>query len=196
MILGRLIVRLPSGPTCSFIRPTWLTKIFVFGDVFSFLLQSSGGGLMAEGDNQDLGQKIIIIGLFVQIVMFGLFVLVAVIFHIRYGRMCSTAAAMGSHAGHSEAGIPWRKVLWMLYTVSAAILVRSVFRAVEYIEGQDGYPLNHQWTLFVFDSCLMFLATLLFYIRYHPKDMIANGQEGAYSEVEPSTSMEMPLRQK
>lgn len=33
MILGRLIVRVPSGASCSLIRPSWLTKTFVIGDV-------------------------------------------------------------------------------------------------------------------------------------------------------------------
>lgn len=201
MILGRLIVRVPSGPSCSLIRPSWLTKTFVFGDVFSFLLQSSGGGMMAMEGKQDLGQNILLVGLFVQIVMFGLFVVVAVAFHVRYARMLAVSGAYGSGAtsaagSSAPAGVPWLKVLYMLYAVSLLIMVRSIFRVIEYLLGQDGYPLNNQWTLFVFDSLLMFLVTLLFFVMFHPNDLVPAQTDGGYDEVGTSTSVEMPLRQK
>lgn len=41
MILGR-IIRLLNGESNSLIRTSWLTKIFVTGDVLSFLMQGSG----------------------------------------------------------------------------------------------------------------------------------------------------------
>ncbi|KAI3392259.1 hypothetical protein diail_5947 [Diaporthe ilicicola] len=203
MILGRLIVRVPSGPSCSLIRPSWLTKVFVIGDCFSFLLQASGGGLTAMEGKQDLGQNILLAGLFVQIVMFGLFIIVAVAFHVRYSRMLAVSGAYGSGAGAGGSnspnpnGVPWLKVLYMLYAVSLLVMVRSIFRVVEYLLGQDGYPLNNQWTLFVFDSALMFLVTALFFFMFHPNDMIGASRDAvAYDEVATSTSVELPLRHK
>jgi len=41
MVFGRLI-RLVGGERYSIIRVNWLTKIFVLGDVLSFLVQSGG----------------------------------------------------------------------------------------------------------------------------------------------------------
>lgn len=41
MTLGRIIRLLHAGSVC-LIRPSWLTKIFVTGDVLSFLIQSGG----------------------------------------------------------------------------------------------------------------------------------------------------------
>ena len=41
MILGR-IMRLTNGEAHSIIRVNWVTKIFVLGDVLSFLAQSGG----------------------------------------------------------------------------------------------------------------------------------------------------------
>lgn len=41
MVLGRIIGLLDAGDL-SVIRPKWLTKIFVAGDVLSFLAQSAG----------------------------------------------------------------------------------------------------------------------------------------------------------
>lgn len=185
MILGRLITCLPAGPTRSFIRPSWLTKVFVLGDVLSFLVQSSGGGLIASKRQAELGQTVIVSGLVLQIVTFGIFLAAAVAFHIRYSRLLSYA--------RPEAGLPWRKVLLMLYTVSALIMVRSVFRVAEYIQGREGYSMTHQWTLFVFDSSLMFLVTVAFFVMYHPDDMTRSDQEDEYIEARPVASVEMPM---
>ena len=41
MELGRIVLMV-DGEKCLFIRRTWLTKLFVAGDVLSFLMQSSG----------------------------------------------------------------------------------------------------------------------------------------------------------
>lgn len=46
--------------------------------------------------------------------------------------------------------LPWKQHLYTLYTVSLLIMARSIFRVVEYAMGQDGYPLTHEWTLYVF----------------------------------------------
>ena len=64
MELGR-IVQMLDGDKALFIRRTWLTKIFVAGDVLSFLMQSSGGGLMANGDagSIDTGKNVVVGGL-------------------------------------------------------------------------------------------------------------------------------------
>lgn len=45
MILGRLVVLLEAD-SYSMIRPRWLTKVFVLGDVLSFFAQ--GGGMLAR----------------------------------------------------------------------------------------------------------------------------------------------------
>ncbi|KAI9704146.1 MAG: hypothetical protein M1836_007007 [Candelina mexicana] len=82
MELGR-IIRLTDGEVHSLVRTKWLTTIFVSGDVFSFLMQSSGAGIMAKGNNDSMktGEKIIIGGLLLQCIFFGFFVIVAILFH-------------------------------------------------------------------------------------------------------------------
>ncbi|KAJ5327677.1 hypothetical protein N7452_008067 [Penicillium brevicompactum] len=85
MILGR-IIRVLNGASCSMVRPSWLTKIFVTGDVLSFLIQSGGGGMLATAKTAskiDLGNNMIVVGLFVQIIFFGFFILVSLVFHRR-----------------------------------------------------------------------------------------------------------------
>ena len=81
MILGRLI-RVLGAESLSIIPISRMTKIFVLGDVLSLCIQSGGGTLQILG-HQDIGQKVIIIGLFVQIVMFSIFLVTALVFHYK-----------------------------------------------------------------------------------------------------------------
>ena len=156
MILGRLI-RVLRAESLSIIRVSWMTKIFVLGDVLSFFMQAGGGGLQASG-NQNLGQKIIIIGLFVQIFMFTLFLVTAVAFHRNILKQ-STALLFSSV-------INWRLYLHILYITSTLILIRSIFRLIEYLQGHDGYLVSHEVFLYLFDTLLMFLVMLIFAIWY------------------------------
>lgn len=79
MTLGRIMRGLgPKGEMCSIIKIRWLTTIFVVGDVFAFLIQASGAGMMAAGDDPSLGENAVIGGLLIQIIFFGLFVVAAI----------------------------------------------------------------------------------------------------------------------
>jgi tellurite resistance protein TehA-like permease len=119
---------------------------------------------MASSNNYNLGKNVIIAGLIIQIVVFGIFVLVAALFHVRM-RKCPTPKALSP-------GIPWQKHLWVLYIASALILVRSLFRLVEYIQGNDGYLLSREWYLYVFDGCLM-VAVMGVFAWWHPSEVYA-----------------------
>lgn len=63
-------------------------------------------------------------------------------------------------------GSSWKKHLPMLYTTSLLILVRSVFRVIEFIQGNEGYLLQHKWPLYVLDAVLMFLVAVIYFWRY------------------------------
>jgi len=53
MLLGRIIL-VTDGESHSLIRKRWLTKIFVIGDVISFLLQGAG---MLGTAHQNTGEE-------------------------------------------------------------------------------------------------------------------------------------------
>lgn len=74
VLLGRIILLL-QAESHALLGRKWLTKIFVTGDVLSFLLQGAGGGIQSSGnlDNLKNGERIIVVGLFVQIFFFGFF---------------------------------------------------------------------------------------------------------------------------
>lgn len=163
MVLGRIIL-LTEGEKYSLIRRTWLTKIFVGGDVLSFAMQGAGGGLMSSGsknpDMMKVGEHVIVGGLFVQIFFFGFFVVTAVAFQFR-GR---------DHFPKLAPVIAWRKHLYILYTSSIFILVRSIFRVIEYLQGNNGYLLRNEVFLYVFDAALM-LGVMVTMNVVHPGDI-------------------------
>lgn len=159
MILARLI-RTVRGEHLSLLPVNWVTRIFVTGDVVAFSLQAGGGGIQSSGtlDMYKLGEKIIIAGLFVQIVVFGFFVVTSILFHRRLTTQPPPEL--------SSIKVPWNRYLWVLYVTSVIILVRSVFRVVEYLQGNDGYLISHEVFLYVFDTILMALVMLIFAIWY------------------------------
>ncbi|CUS10030.1 unnamed protein product [Tuber aestivum] len=171
MILGRLIATIEAEHH-SMIRVNWLTKIFVAGDVLSFLMQSTGGGMMAKDkDSAKMGEHIVLGGLFVQILFFGFFMLATIIFHLRLRKNPTQA---------SQIGTVWRTLLMALYIASLFIMVRSAFRVIEYIQGRDGYLMQREVWLYIFDAVLMFSVTVLFNI-VHPSIAVP-GRKGKGTE--------------
>jgi hypothetical protein len=187
IILGRIIL-LVDGEKHSLIRQKWLTKIFVTGDIISFVTQMGGGGIQSAGTLELLhtGEKIIIAGLFLQLIFFGFFVVVASLFHIRLKRatVASFNDKVPSGHGHSRLRstgssapinppslsiqhLPWERHMYTLYVASALIMFRSVFRVVEYLQGNNGYLLRHELFLYIFDALLMFVVMVLFNLN-HP----------------------------
>ncbi|RFU35431.1 hypothetical protein B7463_g905, partial [Scytalidium lignicola] len=177
MILGRIIL-LTDGESHSLVRSRWLTKVFVTGDVLSFLVQSGGGGMLAQAKKAStisLGQNMITAGLVVQVLFFGFFIVVSGVFHYRI--------ALYPTARSASIELPWQKYLFVLYAAGVFIMIRSVFRIVEYVQGNDGYLLEHEAFIYVFDATLMFFTMLLFNIL-HPSRIIMKGNA---SIVEGST---------
>ncbi|KAM0328815.1 hypothetical protein ACHAQA_005230 [Verticillium albo-atrum] len=165
MTLSR-VIRAVDGGHCSIIRPRWLTRIFVFGDAFSFLVQASGAGLRVQAGtgNSDmdpnLGSNIIVGGLIFQIIIFAIFIFTALQFNRRFKRDANVALARD---------IPWQSSLNMLYITSAFVMVRNIFRVAEYAMGSDGYLFTIEWGVYVFDAALMTLTMAAFLWWYPSK---------------------------
>ncbi|KAL1898894.1 hypothetical protein Sste5346_003305 [Sporothrix stenoceras] len=159
MVLKRTILAV-RGSHYSIIPVKWLTRLFVIGDVFTFWVQGGGGGLMASNSLANTGEKIVVGGLVLQVILFGLFCATAITFHYRF--KTHSVGAVSS----SGAAIPWERILYMLYGSSVLIMVRSIFRVVEFAMGQNGYPLSHEWTLYVFDTVPMFIVMVIFFVWY------------------------------
>lgn len=103
--------------------------MFVCGDVFSFLVQASGAGIQASG-NPSLGETLIMVGLGLQVGFFGLFMIASITFHVRAGKFLPPMVP--------GTAVNWIKFIYVLYATSTLVLVRSVFRLIEYGMGNDG----------------------------------------------------------
>ncbi|KAL3478486.1 RTA1 like protein-domain-containing protein [Aspergillus californicus] len=152
MVLGRIIAML-DAEKCSFIPLRFLTKVFVTGDVLSFLMQASGAGIMVKDDDSaQMGENIIVGGLFVQIAFFTVFVITAAIFEIRMARRRVVVSNELRHI--------WRRQMTALCFTSILILIRSIVRVVEYILGYDSWLMRQEVFIYVFDAMFMFIVLL------------------------------------
>ncbi|GCB27409.1 protein RTA1 [Aspergillus awamori] len=159
MCYGR-IVRCTQQPELSIIAPAKVTKLFVIGDVLAFLLQCSGGGMMAINGLGSIGEKIIVFGLVIQLLFFGFFLYVSVKFSLRI--RSSPARVPGG---------PWKTLLYVLYVMAALIIFRCVYRIVEFVQGHDGYLVSHEIYMYLFDTIPMLLVQLIFH-KWKPYHML------------------------
>ncbi|KAI2819797.1 hypothetical protein CBS63078_5900 [Aspergillus niger] len=155
------IIALVKWGELAIIRVGWMTNIFVAGDMLSFLMQVSGAGIMVNG-SRSMGQQIIVGGLIVQIAFFSFFVVSALV----------VLACIASRPAEESRYplIPWRKHMFALYSSRVLIIVRSVCRVVEYIEGSDGFLLQHEVFIYVLDG-LLALSVLIVFAAIHPREV-------------------------
>ncbi|KAF2659588.1 RTA1-domain-containing protein [Lophiostoma macrostomum CBS 122681] len=214
IILGRVIL-LVDGERYSLVRQRWLTVTFVCGDVLSFLVQSGGGGIQAMGtlSSMHTGEKLIVVGLALQLVFFGFFIIVAGLFHYRLVRdKPSRQISLNCFKRHSNTSdsrsltatppvdistLPWKRHMYALYISSLLILVRSIFRIAEYVQGNNGYLLRHEVFIYLFDAVLMLAVMVLFNV-VHPSEVTENymkwKMQGAGEELRDTRESHMSER--
>ncbi|EOO03091.1 putative rta1 domain-containing protein [Phaeoacremonium minimum UCRPA7] len=127
-----------------------------------------GGGRLADAKtkgDRNTGQTIILVGLFIQVAFFGLFIIVTCIFHYRIVQKPT--------ARTYSLTVPWRGFLKALYAASVLIMIRSIFRVIEYIMGKDGELQSKEVYLYIFDALLMFSVAALFN-ALHPSRIISS----------------------
>lgn len=160
MILSR-IIRRARAESHSIMRPTWVTRIFVVGDVLCFIIQGVGGAKLASAKSEkdtEAGDNIVLGGLILQIAIFLFFLAVAVVFHVRlYKRPTSEA---------NKPGLPWQRYMVLLYAASFCITLRNVLRCLEYGLGEHSYLQQQEWPLYVYDAVLM-VTTLVICVKWY-----------------------------
>ena len=127
-------------------------------------------------DSRKAGSYIIVGGLILQLAFFGFFLIVAVCFDRAIRKRPTTIS--------SQRSVSWYKYLIALYLVSTLILVRSVSRIVEFVQGNTGYMLGHEWVLYTFDGLLMLMVLLTFNVIY-PGNIkaLSNGDDNEKDET-------------
>ena len=138
MFLSRIMQATGSATAnkAAAIKPSRVTKVFVAGDVVCFFVQAAGAGKLSNAETEDernSGKYTVLGGLFLQLLVFGFFLLVAVQFH----RRAFLERHRADRNGREIISTRWnfQRYLLLLYAVSLLITVRNVFRVIEYAMG-------------------------------------------------------------
>lgn len=167
MIYGRIVLFV-NAPSASIINPKYVTKIFVGGDFVSFVMQAGGGAMMSNASTLSLGQKLIIVGLVAQLIFFSFFLVIAITFERR----------MRSHPRSFD--VPprgkrhWHQLLMLLFAAAVLIIIRCVYRVVEFSQGSTGSLMTHEVYMYVADTAPMFIVQCMFHI-VHAGDVFPDG---------------------
>jgi hypothetical protein len=108
------------------------------------------------------GNNIVTAGIALQLLWFIFFVVGAALFQHRM-RMYPSVRIQ------TRPDIRWQRYLGSLYFVSALIVVRSIFRLLEYGQGYNGYLQSHEAFFYVFDSVPMFMV-MVWMSWQHPSE--------------------------
>jgi magnesium-transporting ATPase (P-type) len=123
-----------------------------------------------------IGQWVIVAGLCVQLIFFGTFVITSLIFHIKVIRRPTIESERSMNKGASIWPRDWRGLLFACYSASVFILIRSVYRLIEFVQGNNGYVISHEVFLYVFDAAMMFSVMVVMNV-FHPSFVLNKQME-------------------
>lgn len=193
MVLGRL-VRILNAEDKFFIPLRWCTKLFVAGDIISFCLQGAGGGLMGTKklSTIHMGEKVVIGGVFFQVIVFGIFLFATARLHFAIlASPTPTSAAMALNPTKTN----WKTLIYCIYASGVLIMTRSIFRAIEFILGNDGYLMQKEGWIYGFDAALMIMAIALFN-WCHPSGIVAGRVKKSENNSDEEGGFEMIQEEK
>lgn len=166
MILGYIIDIL--GPSYSRLSPKLYSIIFCTGDIVSLIVQGVGGGIAAaafgRGKDPEQGGHIMLGGILFQMFCLIIFTLCFVECFYRYFTNKPVApnsglddALMKSAARRRMSKNVKLMIVGLTFTI-AVILVRSIYRTLELIDGWTGRIITTQLYFNVMDGAMIVLA--------------------------------------
>ncbi|KAF4971139.1 hypothetical protein FSARC_1972 [Fusarium sarcochroum] len=159
--------------------PRFITPIFVGFDIVSLLLQVIGAVLLASTNSTDpdaanklqRGKYLGLAGVTLQIIAFSFFFIVTLRFHIVSRRVDPEFAT--SNRAHYKLNEDWPTFLNVIKIPCLLILIRSIYREVEFAGGKDGTVSQSEWYQYVFDA-LPILTVTAIYTIWFPGRFIGN----------------------
>lgn len=132
-----------------------------------------------------IGQWIIVAGLCIQLLFFGAFVLSSALFHHRILKSPTSETDRTLQVQKAIWPRDWRGLLYACYAVSGLILVRSIYRLIEFAQGNNGYVISHEVFLYVFDAVMMVTVMVIMNI-FHPSVVLQSDDSTRCQSVESS----------
>jgi hypothetical protein len=161
------IIRLSNvEPRYFFLRRKFVTWFFFWSDIFAFFMQGSGGGLQVKQDTVNIGNVIVLIGLYIQLFFFSSFICIIIFVHRN----------PGYHYQVEGKANPKKSLIRSLYITMGLLLVRSIYRVVEYQYGFAGPVASAEWAFYVFDGLVILLAFIFYTIPFIGKYLPKRGQ--------------------
>jgi hypothetical protein len=148
---------------------------------------------MASGtiSSYNLGEHITVGGLCVQLVFFSFFIITCGVFHSRIRKFPTREVIALAGRLSEKSSRKWETVLVGLYAASILILVRSVFRLIEYAQGNNGYLISHEVFMYIFDSALMFLTMVAMNICHPSMILVGSEKERDAERSSPTSETEL-----
>ncbi|CAF1220690.1 unnamed protein product [Adineta steineri] len=162
VLFGGLVHAL--GDHYSLIKPKLIAWIFIICDAFSFLIQISGAGLLSSAkgnpESAKTGQTILLAGLGVNLASFAIFCLQLFSFEYRIRRLSPSITNGNVYEKR------WRRFLYIIYLSSTLVLIRQIYRVIEFAQGFTGYLAVHEVYFYIFDTIPIFISSGVYTICF------------------------------
>ncbi|KAF4842097.1 Protein RTA1 [Colletotrichum siamense] len=149
------------------IPPRLMTFVFVTVDLGCFVTQVFGSAAPASGDPQGiaLGKTLIIGGLITQLAALCLFLILTLV----SDRLAKNSRSQDDKVGSIADSAP--RYFQVTYWVAGAMLLRSLVRGIEYLQGDGGFIISHEAFVYVLDGVpMVFVAAV--YVFVHPGKLL------------------------
>ncbi|KAG0216414.1 hypothetical protein BGX28_002884 [Mortierella sp. GBA30] len=175
MLYGRLITaidpqfgndksqsRMEKSPY-SFIPPRIVGRTFIWSDIITFLIQVTAGSMLGNAGDKNpslanVGDKLYLAGVCAQGASYCLFTALLSVALMRL-------IAERRRTEHGQPNRGWMgldrntaMIVGALYMSSLFIIIRSVYRIVEFVEGHNGKLISEEVFMFVLDAVPLVLA--------------------------------------
>lgn len=157
ILVGRLIHKI--GRQYSIVHPKFVEFGFITSDILSIGVQSIGAGLITSGSlkNIPIGSHVLIGGLGINLVSFCFFGVITI--HLHW----SIYRRKPDYTGKER----WVKMFYALYLSMILLIIRSIYRIVEFSTGFRGYLAIHEVYFYVFE-CLLIIFAFGLFLPLHP----------------------------
>jgi hypothetical protein len=148
-------------------QPKHVVRLFLGSDLFCLCIQGAGGAQMVSTDPAaaQMGQRVILFGLAVQLAFFAAFTYVA-------ARLRRDASFNLVRVRNIDA------IYHVIYATIALLFLRNVYRVVEFAErsSQGSYISENEWLFYIFET-LPILLVCAIYTRWHLGALLPNDEE-------------------
>ena len=169
MTLGRIATAIGARRSL-IVSPRLLTPLYILIDIGCVATQLIGSILPASGDPSaiEMSRTIILGGLIAQIAALTVFILIAWHAQRRTGRSLPRIL-------RANPTVNWENHFRAIYLIVILIIVRSVVRAIEFLQGDGGYVISHEAFIYALDAAPMWIVMVI-YAVLHPGRLIRYGR--------------------